>query len=62
MDRLREWGFPIGLLLLWTVAAVFTVYALVGMGMAVERTHVHSQSLHVVAKPAAVSAKAAPPS
>jgi len=31
MDRLREWGFPIGLLLAWAIAAVFTVSALVGM-------------------------------
>jgi hypothetical protein len=38
MDRLREWGFPIGLLLVWAIAAVFTVSALVGMEATVERT------------------------
>src|SRR5712671_5825366 len=38
MDRLREWGFPIGLLLVWAIAAVFTVSALVGMEGTVERT------------------------
>jgi hypothetical protein len=62
-ERLREWGFPIGLLLLWTIAAVFTVYALVGMEMAVERTQAHSQSMQMVAKPVATTGpKAAPAS
>ncbi len=28
---LREWGFPVGLLTLWAVAAAYTLHALVGM-------------------------------
>jgi len=48
MERLREWGFPIGLLLVWAVAAVFTVSKLVGMEAAVERTQVPAASIHVV--------------
>jgi len=55
MERLREWGFPIGLLLAWAIAAVFTVSALVGMEAAVERAQVPPQSMHVVARPAAAA-------
>jgi hypothetical protein len=48
MDRLREWGFPIGLLLVWAIAAAFTVSALVGMEATVERTQ-SPHSTHALA-------------
>ena len=28
---MREWGFPVGLLTLWGIAAAYTVHALIGM-------------------------------
>ena len=57
MDRLHDWGFPICLLLLWTIAAVFTVYALIGMEAAAwGQTQVPRQSMHVAAKPTATAA------
>jgi hypothetical protein len=59
MERLREWGFPIGLLVVWAIAAAFTVSALVGMEATVERTQVPPQSMHMVAKPPATGPKAA---
>ena len=62
MDRLREWGFPIGLLLAWAIAAVFTVSALVGMEASVERTQSGPRLTHVVAHPATHGSKAAPAS
>ncbi len=62
MDRLREWGFPIGLLLAWAIAAVFTVSALVGMEASVERTQSEPHLTHVVAHPATHGSKAAPAS
>jgi hypothetical protein len=61
MDRLREWGFPIGLLLAWAIAAAFTVSALVGMEATVERTQSGPQATHLVAHaPATAGPKAAP--
>ncbi len=61
MDRLREWGFPIGVLLFWAIAAVFTVSQLVGMEAAVERTQAPPQSMHVVARrPAALAPRTSP--
>src|SRR4051812_35074561 len=63
MDRLREWGFPIGLLLVWAIAAVFTVSALVGMDATVKGTQSAPHLTHVVAHaPATHGPKAAPPS
>ncbi len=63
MDHLREWGFPIGLLLAWAIAAVFTVSALVGMEATVKRTQSGPHLTHVVAHaPATHGPKAAPPS
>jgi len=31
MNHLREWGFSVGLLLLWAIAAAFTLRSLIGM-------------------------------
>jgi hypothetical protein len=31
LKLMREWGFPVGLLTLWGIAAVYTVHALIGM-------------------------------
>src|SRR6266850_2719673 len=62
MDRLREWGFPIGLLLAWAIAAVFMVSALGGMEASVERTLSGPHLTHVVAHPATHGSKAAPAS
>ena len=56
MDRLHDWGFPICLLLLWTIAAVFTVYALIGMEAAWGQTQIPRQSMHVAAMPTATAA------
>jgi hypothetical protein len=30
-NLMREWGFPVGLLTLWVVAAAYTLHSLVGM-------------------------------
>jgi len=30
MDKLREWGFPVALLVAWMVAAAYTVSFLIG--------------------------------
>ena len=53
MSLLREWGFPVGLLLVWTVAAAFTVDALIGMHSTLQSTRVPSQSTPVVRQPIA---------
>jgi len=44
MNHLREWGFPVGLLLVWAVAAAFTLSALVGMEATVQATQARPQS------------------
>jgi len=44
MNHLREWGFPVGLLLVWAVAAAFTLSALVGMEATVQATQTRPQS------------------
>lgn len=31
LKLMREWGFPVGLLALWGIAAVYTLHALVGL-------------------------------
>ena len=31
MKLLRAWGFPVGLLTLWAIAAAYTLQALIGM-------------------------------
>jgi hypothetical protein len=61
IDRLREWGFPIGLLLAWAIAAVFTVSALVGMEATVERNQAPPQSMHTVARSPATQGPTAAP-
>ncbi|MGZ6123684.1 MAG: hypothetical protein ACXWLR_01930 [Myxococcales bacterium] len=30
MDKLREWGFPVALIVAWMVAAAYTVSLLIG--------------------------------
>jgi len=30
MDKLREWGFPVALIVAWMVAAAYTVSILIG--------------------------------
>jgi len=57
MSLLREWGFPVGLLLVWTMAAAFTLHALGDM----QSTQVPSQSTQVVRQPAAARALNAAP-
>ncbi len=53
IDRLREWMFPVVLLLFWTIAVGFTLYALAGLERSLESTRAASQSAYVVAKPTA---------
>jgi hypothetical protein len=48
----REWGFPVGLLLLWLIAMAFTMSALAGMDAAMEVTQVTSLSAPAAAAPA----------
>ena len=38
MNRLREWGLPVGLLLLWGIAAAYTLSALIGMDARLQAT------------------------
>jgi hypothetical protein len=35
---LRNWGFPVGLLALWTLVAAYTVHALTGVQPALQST------------------------
>jgi hypothetical protein len=48
MRQLREWGFPVGLLLLWAVAAAFTLRSLIGMGATLQETQVLPQSTQIM--------------
>jgi hypothetical protein len=57
MSVLREWGFPVGLLLVWTMAAAFTLRALGDM----RSTQVPSQSTQVVRQPVPARALNAAP-
>jgi len=60
LNRVREWGFPVGLLLVWAVAAAFTLSALVGMEKTLQATQA-PQSTQIVQTPvAAASTKPAP--
>jgi hypothetical protein len=59
---LREWGFPVGLLLVWTIAAAFTVDALSGMHSTLQSTQVPLQSTQVVQQPLAAGALHTPAS
>jgi hypothetical protein len=61
MSVLREWGFPVGLLLVWTIAAAFTLHALIGMQSTLQSTQVPPQSMQVVRQPAAAGAVNAAP-
>jgi len=38
MNRLREWGVPVGFILLWAIAAAFTLRALIGMESTLQAT------------------------
>ena len=53
MNYFREWGLPVGLLLVWAVAAAFTLSALVGMEATVQATHVPPQSTQIMERPVA---------
>ncbi len=50
MKRLRGWGFPVGLLMVWALAVAYTLYALGGMASAVqsERSTVQSAQAPVM--------------
>ena len=61
MSLLREWGFPVGLLLVWTIAAAFTLHALNGMRSTLQSTLVPSQPTQVVRQPVAAGAVNAAP-
>jgi len=50
---LRQWGFPMGLLVVWMIAAAFTLDALNGMRLTLQSTQVQSQSTQVVRQPVA---------
>ncbi len=56
MNLLREWGFPVGLLVTWTIAAAFTLYALGDMQATLQSTQVPSQSTQVERQPIAAGA------
>ena len=38
MKLLREWGFPVGLLMLWAIAIGYTLNALIGVQSTLEST------------------------
>jgi hypothetical protein len=45
MKHLRGWGFPVGLLMVWALAVAYTLYALRGMGSAVQSEQSTVQSV-----------------
>lgn len=47
MNRLREWGVPVGFILLWVIAAAFTLRALIGMESTLQATQVPAQSTQI---------------
>jgi len=47
MNRIREWGLPVGLLLLCAIAAAFTLRALIGMEVTLQATQVPPRSTQV---------------
>ncbi len=53
MNILRDWGFPVGLVLIWTIAVAFTLHALVDMQSTLQSTQVPSQSAQVERQPIA---------
>jgi hypothetical protein len=53
MNRLREWGVPVGFILLWAVAAAFTLRALIGMEWTLQATQVPPQSTQITDRPVA---------
>ena len=40
MNRLREWGVPVGFMLLWAIATAFTLRALIGMEATLQATQI----------------------
>jgi hypothetical protein len=51
MNRLREWGVPVGFILLWAIAAAFTLRALIGMESTLQAAQVPPQSTQVADRP-----------
>jgi len=51
MNRLREWGLPVGLLLIWGIAAAYTLSALIGMDARLQATQVPPQSTQITERP-----------
>jgi hypothetical protein len=51
MNRVREWGVPVGFILLWVIAAAFTLRALIGMESTLQATQVPPQSTQVTDRP-----------
>jgi hypothetical protein len=51
MNRFREWGFPVGLLLLWGMAAAYTLSALIGMDARLQATQVPQQLTQITERP-----------
>ena len=57
MNHLREWGFSVGLLLLWAIAAAFTLRSLIGMEATLQATQVPPQSTQIMERQVAAEVR-----
>jgi hypothetical protein len=57
MKRLREWGFPIGLLTLWILVAAYTLHALTATRSTLQAAPESTEMPTMVGRPVAIEAQ-----